>query len=138
MGKFKLTNYARDIVLLNFKFEILAAKDGFLIDTVNINIQDNSSFLLYTGAHMLHISEELMLIYDFKVNTQSKPHRIEVRSLDSVLVGRERAHHFYGCLEMLKDNYVLFYQEIHNRRGGGEVQYSITATQKMPLSHKLD
>ena len=79
-----------------------------------------------------------MLIYNFHVNTGSKPQRVEIRSLDSVIVTKEKSHKFMGCLEMLKDNYVLFYQQVHNRRGGGEIQYSLSATQKMPLSAKLD
>jgi len=63
---------------MNFKYEILAAKDGFLVDTVNINIQDMSSRLVYNGSHLLHISDSLLLVYKFKINMQSKPQRIEM------------------------------------------------------------
>lgn len=35
----KIENYSKDVYLLNLGFEILAFKKGYVIDSVNVNIQ---------------------------------------------------------------------------------------------------
>lgn len=35
----KISNYTRDTLVMNFKFELLAAKDGYIMDSANINIE---------------------------------------------------------------------------------------------------
>lgn len=36
-----INNYTKDTFIMNFKFEILAAKDGYIMDSANINIEDD-------------------------------------------------------------------------------------------------
>jgi hypothetical protein len=40
VSKFRIDNYSKDVFIMNFKFEILAAKDGYIIDSANTNIQE--------------------------------------------------------------------------------------------------
>lgn len=42
-----LENYSKDIVFLNLGQEILVAKKGYIVDSVNINLQIESSYLRY-------------------------------------------------------------------------------------------
>lgn len=42
---------------MNFKFEILAAKDGYIIDSANTNIQEDGSCIVYSGEHLLHVTD---------------------------------------------------------------------------------
>lgn len=84
VNKFKIDNFSRDTLILNFQFEILAAKDGFIIDTANINIQESGSSLIYHGDYLLHISETKLLLYSFKIQQNTKPKKIDIKSLDSI------------------------------------------------------
>lgn len=76
VNKFKIDNFSRDVIILNFKFEILAARDGFIIDAANTNIQEDGSCLVYQGDHLLHVSENQLFIYGFKILTNVKPNKI--------------------------------------------------------------
>ena len=121
MSKFKIDNFSKDVIILNFKFEILAAKDGFIIDAANTNIQEDGSCLVYQGDHLLHISEDKLLIYGFRIMTAVKPNKIELRSLDSIEIRKDPRYQFFNCLEMLNGNFVLFFQvkpECNNKLRG--------------------
>lgn len=39
MKRFKIDNYSKDTFIMNFQHEIYAAKDGYIVDNVNVNIQ---------------------------------------------------------------------------------------------------
>ncbi len=39
MDKFKIDNHSRHTFIMNFQYEIYAAKDGYIIDNINVNIQ---------------------------------------------------------------------------------------------------
>lgn len=110
VSKFKIDNFSKDVMILNFKFEILAAKDGFIIDAANTNIQEDGSCLVYQGDHLLHISEDKLFIYGFRIMTAVKPNKIELRSLDSIEIRKDPRYQFFNCLEMLNGNFVLFFQ----------------------------
>lgn len=127
-------------MILNFKFEILAAKDGFIIDAANTNIQEDGSCLVYQGDHLLHVSESKLFIYGFKILTNVKPNKIELRSLDSIEINKDRRYSFFDCLEMFNGNFVLFFQvkPEHNNKLKGEIDYMITVTQKLSIQEKLN
>lgn len=42
-----LENYSKDIVFLNLGQEVLIAKKGYIVDSVNINFQIDTSYLKY-------------------------------------------------------------------------------------------
>ena len=42
---------------MNFKFEILAAKDGYIMDSANINFKEEGSHLIHHGDYMLLVTE---------------------------------------------------------------------------------
>lgn len=140
VNKFRVDNFSKDIMILNFKFEILAAKDGFIIDAANTNIQEDGSCLVYHGEHLLHISENKLFIYGFKITTAVKPNKIELRSLDSIEIKKDSKYTFFSCLEMLNGNFVLFFQvkpEL-NRKLRGEIDYVFMVTQKLSIQEKLN
>jgi len=41
MKRFRIDNYSKDTFIMNFQHEIYAAKDGYIVDNVNINIQSD-------------------------------------------------------------------------------------------------
>lgn len=57
-----LENYSKDIVFLNLGQEILVAKKGYILDSVNINLQVEHSFLKYLPAKqiLVHIERSVM------------------------------------------------------------------------------
>ena len=81
-----LENYSKDIVFLNLGQEILVAKKGYIVDSVNINLQIESSYLRYLPRKqiLVHIEKNSMDLYSFKINVNSIPHRIQLTSLDSI------------------------------------------------------
>lgn len=40
LAELKINNYTKDTFIMNFKYEILAAKDGYIMDSANINIEE--------------------------------------------------------------------------------------------------
>ena len=71
---------------MNLGQEILVASKGYIVDSVNINIQFNDAYLklLPHRQILLHIQENYMEVYNFKINTTVLPNRIELTSLDSI------------------------------------------------------
>lgn len=54
----RISNYSRDTFLLNMGCEIIAAKKGFIIDSISINFQGEESRLIYLSNNkMVHIDE---------------------------------------------------------------------------------
>lgn len=53
--------YSRDIYLINFQYEIMAVKDGYLMDSVTISIREGKSILVYLPdrnyENLLHVQE---------------------------------------------------------------------------------
>jgi len=68
----------------------LAAKDGYIIDSANTNIQEDGTCLVYHGDHLLHVSENKLYIYSFKIITNSKPNKIDIKSIDSIEVHKDQ------------------------------------------------
>lgn len=70
--------------MMNFKYEILAAKDGYIVDSVNINIQEDGSCLVYHGDHLLHVSKSKLFIYSFLITENGRSNKIDMKSIDSI------------------------------------------------------
>jgi hypothetical protein len=62
----------------------LAAKDGYIMDSANINIEEDESCLIHHGDHLLLISDIKLELYKFRIATNMKPNKIIVNSVDSV------------------------------------------------------
>lgn len=82
---------------MNFKHEILAAKDGYIVDSANINFEEESC-LIHTGEHLLLVSNIKLELYKFKIDTHHKPNKIVVHSVDSIEFKKESSYRFLNCL----------------------------------------
>ena len=74
------------MIVMNLGQEILVASKGYIVDSVNINIQQNDTYLklIPNRQILLHIQENFMEVYQFKINTSVLPNRIELSSIDSI------------------------------------------------------
>jgi len=90
MKSFTIHNYSRDTFIMNFLHEIYAAKDGYIVDNVNVNIQEEDSRLIYHGDHLLSISERKLDLYGFKIITNVKPNKIVLNTIDSVVINKSK------------------------------------------------
>ena len=74
------------MIVMNLGQEILVASKGYIVDSVNINIQQNDAYLklIPNRQILLHIQENFMEVYQFKINTSVLPNRIELSSIDSI------------------------------------------------------
>ena len=81
-----LENYSNDIVFLNLGQEILVARKGYIVDSVSINLQIESSYLRYLPRQkvLVHIEKNSVDLYSFKINLTAVPQRIQLTSLDSL------------------------------------------------------
>jgi hypothetical protein len=125
---------------MNFQYEIYAAKEGYIVDNVNINIQEENSCLMYHGENLLLVSDSKLDIYNFKIVTNVKPNKILLTAVDSVQINKEPTFSFFDCLEMMNGNFVLFFQvkPQANRKMRGEIDYLVTVTQKLSVSEKIE
>jgi hypothetical protein len=98
LPELKISNYSRDIFIMNFKFYVLAAKDGYIIDSVNINDERSESFLINIKDYMLLVTDLKMEIYKFKIAANVKPNKIVVSSEDSIVINHSSAYRFIDCL----------------------------------------
>ena len=73
-------------MFLSLGQEILAARKGYILDSVSINFQVDQSYLKYMPERQVlaHVEKNMMELYSFKINLTVKPHRIELASLDSI------------------------------------------------------
>lgn len=109
-----LENYSNDIVFLNLGQEILVARKGYIVDSVNINLQIESSYLKYLPRKqiLVHIEKNSVDLYSFKINLNSVPQRIQLAALDSLEVPNRRGNsRLISLLPLLDRNFALFYED---------------------------
>ena len=108
----RISNYWNNIYLFNLGFEILAIKNGYVIDSANVNIQSQETQLVYIGEKKLvHLCNKRVDLYGFSVN-ENNPPKINVGSIDSIIFKQEvpQNYAFFKVLEMINENLVFFYQ----------------------------
>lgn len=101
-------------MFLNLGQEILVAKKGYIVDSVNINLQVESSYLKYLPRRkiLVHIEKDSMDLYSFKINLITVPHRIQLAALDSIAIPRHRSgNRLIALLPLFENNFAIFYQE---------------------------
>ncbi len=64
---------------------MIAAKKGFIIDSVNVNNKSENSILMYMGQQrLLHVTAKRVEVYSLKVNIANVPNRMILKSIDSL------------------------------------------------------
>ena len=81
----EIKNFTKEIVFINLGSEVIAAKKGFIIDSVNVNNKSENSILRYmVQQRLLHVTSKRVEVYSLKVNIANVPNRIVLKSLDSL------------------------------------------------------
>lgn len=108
----RIINYSRDTFLLNMGCEIIAAKKGFIIDSISINIQGEESRLIYLNNNKLvHINDDKVELYEIRIDLTVKPNRIRVKSIDSLEIeNKPQDTKLLDVIGLGKDNFAIFYQ----------------------------
>jgi hypothetical protein len=58
-GKLSIQNYTKDIIFMNLKNQLMAIKNGYLIDTVNVLVNEEGEILKYIHPQtILHITKK--------------------------------------------------------------------------------
>ena len=84
-GKLSIQNYTRDIIFMNLKNQIMAIKNGYLIDTVNVSVNEEGEILKYIHPQtILHVTKRNVEVYNFSINMAVKPEKIVLKSIDSI------------------------------------------------------
>lgn len=108
----RISNYSRDTFLLNMGCEIIAAKKGFIIDSISINIQGEDSRLVYLNNNKLvHINDNRAELYEIRIDLAVKPNRIRVKSIDSLEINNKpQDSKLLDVIGLGKDSFAIFYQ----------------------------
>jgi hypothetical protein len=121
--------------------EILVARKGYIVDSVNIDLQVESSYLKYLPRRqiLVHIEKNSVDLYSFKINLNSVPQRIQLASLDSLEVPTRRGNgRLISLLPILDHNFALFYEDQGSHlTTRGEVFYSFMMSYTVDLGQKV-
>ena len=70
---------------MNIGTEILAAKNGYILDSANVNIQSGNAKLKYiSNQRLIHISDRKVEIYKMSILTNIVPNKIQVLPIDAL------------------------------------------------------
>ena len=80
-----ISNYSKDIIFMSIGSEILAAKNGYILDSASINIQSINSKLSYiSNSRLVYISPNKAEIYSLSILTNVVPNKMSVKPIDSL------------------------------------------------------
>lgn len=84
-GKLSIQNYTKEIIFMNLNHQIMAIKNGYLIDTVNLTVKEDGEVLKYLHPNtLLHITRKNVEVYNFSIDMSVKPEKISLKSIDSI------------------------------------------------------
>lgn len=68
--------------------EVIAVmKEGYMIDSAKVDVQEGKSLLKYVGRNrLLLITQSKIEEYEFVLHEKSPPYRLLIKSLDSILL----------------------------------------------------
>jgi hypothetical protein len=84
--KISLNNFSKDIFLINRGKEVLAVRNGYILDSVQMSFENENFqfFYFYADKILFSVSLSRVDIYNFELNQKSKPHRIKTVAKDSL------------------------------------------------------
>ena len=141
-NKIKIRNSAfKGTFIMNLGSEILTFKKGYIIDSVNINIKIEHSYLKYIGQDtLIHFSNKRFEIYDYEFKTNVKPYKVVVNSRDSMEISLPKEAIFFDAMSVYNDNILVILQvnPASNRKLKGELNYWLAITHPIHLQQKID
>ena len=77
----RLSNYSKEIVLISFDYEVLAVRGGYVFDRINVTRKGGQTHLKFVAQNtLIHITEDKVDVYAFKVDTTHNPPKILIKS----------------------------------------------------------
>lgn len=139
--KLKLKTFMKDTFLMNIGWEILAFKQGYILDSVSISSTVDNPNLRYLGDEKLvHVSDKKLELYQFKIATDTKPYSIKINPIDSVQLSLPSNAQFVDVLQVSNGNLLLLFAEKPKSsvKSNGQLKYWLTITQSISLNEKFD
>lgn len=117
-GKLSIQNYTKDIIFMNLNHQIMAIKNGYLIDTVNVSVNEEGEILKYIHPQtILHITKKNVEVYNFSINMAVKPEKIVLRSIDSIELKNIPSEAFYiSVLQTFNSNFAIFFEDSQKKK----------------------
>lgn len=117
-GKLSIQNYTKDIIFMNLNHQIMAIKNGYLIDTVNVSVNEEGEILKYIHPQtILHITKKNVEVYNFSINMAVKPEKILLRSIDSIELKNIPSEAFYiSVLQTFNSNFAIFFEDSQKKK----------------------
>jgi hypothetical protein len=99
---------------MNIDAEILAAKNGYILDSANVNIQSGNTKLRFiSNQRLIHLSDKKLEIYKMSILTTVIPNKIQVTPVDALeITDKPHEAELFGIVSTLGDNFAVFYQNI--------------------------
>jgi hypothetical protein len=113
-----ISNYNRDICIINLGSEISAFKNGVAIDNVSTNFREENCFLKNLSKNILaHVLKEKIDVYEFKLNENVKPEHIILGCIDSIELKKPENSKFFSMIELDEGRIGIFYQSLTKKKG---------------------
>ena len=136
--EFRIYNYSKEFCLIKFPYNIIAIKNGYLVDEAFTNFRNEHSFIEYVeSTHtLIHYRNGYIDLYNLRLNTAVKPERIVLECVDSLKFQPPEQAEFYRIMSLKAEQYAVFYQ----KRGicQPQLQYSFSVSYEVDLKRKID
>lgn len=129
---------------MNLKTQVLAVKNGMIIDSVGVNFKFDHCYLSIISADVLvYILTDKIEFYRLELNYDVMPERIKITSFDSIYFPRQLDDQFLSIVPV-GNGYGFFFQhqlkknQQFKQLKGGQINYWYVLTYPIPLHEKLD
>lgn len=104
-------NVTSTIFFMNLKTEVLAVKNGLIIDSVGVNFKFDHCYLNVVRKDLLvHILEDKIEFYRLELNFNVMPEKIQVTPFDSIYFPRDLNDEFLALVPV-NEGYGIFFQK---------------------------
>lgn len=110
-----MLNISKNIFFLSLKTEVLAVKNGLIIDSVGVNFKfDNCYLKIIKNDVLVHILTDKIEFYHIKLNYDCLPEKIVVQPFDSMYFPRNVQDELLSIMPINQGYAILFQTDLKN------------------------
>lgn len=131
------SNYSSSIYFMQIEQSLLAMRGAYVLDSLKTSkIVQNTHYKLFEQKKLVHLSEIKMEIYSLDLDESKNPPKIQVKSLDSLLLPTFKFKtRFIDIINILGNNFLIAFQNNseNNRYKRGEIRYAFVLTTELKI-----
>lgn len=110
--------------MVEFKNQLMAFKNGYIIDAVNTNIRQQNYFIKYVPAskRLFHFLDKVIDVYDVSMDETIKPEKLTLNCIDCMQFDRKglkkagEVGDILGIMNLGNANHLLFFDKPHSNK----------------------